>query len=720
MTPTDREAGDAAPAMLDLHKLPMRPAWPRAWGACLCVAFAVACDSAPTVAVTRYDTDAGVTAGEGGEAGRGAWDREPADTEAVAIDDALAVAAGGNSSCVIRRGGQVWCWGGNGWGVSDGPRADPEDERAEPVDLTGPTTLAMGQRSLCGLLPGGRVRCLAEAGSGISGEVPGLTGITSLSAGWDHVCTVDEDGRAWCWGSNGRGQVGLAASRERVLEPVEVAGVPLLVQVSAGDDDSCACDADGGVWCWGAHVPNGPAPARIEGVPPAVEVAVRWTLACARQSDGGVTCWGGRRSRPPEAVEGVSRATGLVVAADFACALRDDGRVVCWGANDRGQLGRETGPSEDGAAGEVTGLTDVTALSAGQRHVCALTRSGHVYCWGESDEGQTGRRAHRRSLPTPIAGVADIVDLSLSTNQACARASDGRVSCWGRGDLVGGACQEPVPFEFTAGSGQVVVTSFGGTCIRRPDGTVVCWSEGETEDLGLSGVVELAAGWRHLCARHADGGVSCWGRNDQGQLGDGTTEDRATPDRVPGLHDISQIVATGDRTCVRQRDQALCFGRTAMADTPEGGPMTRPTPVAKLGPVSELFGSESAVCARHTGDVVSCWGETQNGVERAPGVLSVALPGPLRAFSRAALQTCALLEGGALRCWRTNYVEDFTTAGHPVAPPGVDHARAVAGAAGTTCAVTQAGGVACWGSNYSRIVRPDEPCFHTDPNEVRR
>ena len=47
----------------------------------------------------------------------------------------------------------------------------------------------------------------------------------------------------------------------------------------------------------------------------------------------------------------------------------------------------------------------------------------------------------------------------------------------------------------------------------------------------------VSAGADHSMARKSDGTVWTWGQNNDGQLGDGTKTNRATPIKAPGLTD---------------------------------------------------------------------------------------------------------------------------------------------------------------------------------------
>src|SRR5262252_329821 len=62
-------------------------------------------------------------------------------------------------------------------------------------------------------------------------------------------------------------------------------------------------------------------------------------------------------------------------------------------------------------------------------------------------------------------------------------------------------------------------------------------------------VPQIVAGEVHACLLTLAGVVLCWGANANGQLGDGTTEDRSTPVRVAGLPKVVAITAGAHFTC---------------------------------------------------------------------------------------------------------------------------------------------------------------------------
>ncbi|MEZ5454953.1 MAG: RCC1 domain-containing protein [Lysobacteraceae bacterium] len=57
----------------------------------------------------------------------------------------------------------------------------------------------------------------------------------------------------------------------------------------------------------------------------------------------------------------------------------------------------------------------------------------------------------------------------------------------------------------------------------------------------FSDAVDMTVGYAHVCALSAGGAVRCWGGNDEGQLGDGSTTDRAIADAVSVLEYVPHL-----------------------------------------------------------------------------------------------------------------------------------------------------------------------------------
>ncbi len=255
-----------------------------------------------------------------------------------------------------------------------------------------------------------------------------------------------------------------------------------------------------------------------------------------------------------------------------------------------------------------------------------------------------------------------------------------------------------------------------------------------------SGPGKVDGGEEHSCAVTPEGGVKCWGDNSSGQLGDGTTTDRARPVSVTGTGGTGQLggataVAAGDyHVCALLANATVaCWGSNHHGELGVATPKTvQPTPVMipGLAGVAAITAGRSHSCALLGDGTVRCWGwnhygQLGRGVAGAGGPTPAPVLGPagsglaqlggVTAIAAGGVQTCALGAGGSVHCWGYNgegqvgagmaSAEDVTRP-VAVAGPGNSAARlagAVSIAAGNvhSCAVLSEGSVVCWGYNES-------------------
>jgi alpha-tubulin suppressor-like RCC1 family protein len=232
-----------------------------------------------------------------------------------------------------------------------------------------------------------------------------------------------------------------------------------------------------------------------------------------------------------------------------------------------------------------------------------------------------------------------------------------------------------------------------------------------------NGATAIVTGWGHTCALTTGGGVKCWGDNDWGQLGDGTTPDRYTPVAVSGLASgATAIAAGGSHTCALTTGGGVkCWGRNYFGELGDGTTTPRSTPEDVSGLVSEVTAIAAGgyhTCALMAGDGVKCWGFNQYGqlgdsttTDRYAPVAVSGVASGVAAIAAGGEHTCALTAGGGVKCWGSNGAgqlgDGTTTNSHiPVDVSGLaSGATAIAAGDGHTCALTMGGGVKCWGDN---------------------
>lgn len=369
---------------------------------------------------------------------------------------------------------------------------------------------------------------------------------------------------------------GLVAASCGPYPPPQPAVPAPVAAISAGERHTCAVVTNGTVRCWGDNyygqlgntTNNGvddranPSPRRVVGLTDVVQVVTGDRHSCALLGDGTVSCWGNNfyaqlgnttnlglhNANPtPTPVAGLSDVTQITTGLHHMCALSGDGSVSCWGLNNFGQLGNDLNPggsNRNPTPTPVAGLSAATQITSGYHHSCALLDDGTSACWGSNELGQLGNAttsgdSSSNHSPLAVEGLSEVIEVTAGGNHGCAVLDGGSVSCWGNNFY-----------------GQLGNSSDVGTNSPHPAATTVA---------GLSDVTQLAGGYGSSCALLGDETVSCWGINVYGQLGNptnnGTILSNPTPAPISGLVDVKQITAGYGHSCAVLGDEtAKCWG----------------------------------------------------------------------------------------------------------------------------------------------------------------
>lgn len=561
--------------------------------------------------------------------------REPEPVQG--IGSAVDVSVSQDHACALQRDGTLWCWGRNHQGQLGAPAEASVGWPRQVEGFTDVTSVEAGGGFTCATKRDGTVWCFgADTGSHPGGgdesitlearhrptQVQGVEGAAAVTSGATHACALLRDGSVRCWGNNIAGQLGDGTPLERTTA-ISAKGISTAWALSANRDHTCVASKSGEVSCWGRLWPSGfhSEPTPIKGVSDATQVAVGSFHGCALTSQGEVVCWGGNdhgqlgdgtHERRPTAVPvpELSKVAGLAAGERHSCAVTESGQARCWGSNADGQLGDGTSTLQASprpllVTPEVASVAAASSWMSGRGRgrTCVISRGGgKLLCLGAGYETW-------ENVPDRFAKL--LVDDDPGDAGPAIEHDGGRDGGFGPSLEAPPPIRSSEPYEHPEPVRSVALSSCK-TCAVERDGAVYCWETIEqskarvavpgiakASDVAVSGNTCVdglgpnASG--HACSLLDDGRVMCWGKNGLGQLGDGTTEDRAAPVLVQGVADAVALSAGLFHSCAMvQSGAVLCWGNDSWGQLGSGRLLNSSTPLG--------------VCASGTWDGQGCAG----------------------------------------------------------------------------------------------------------------
>ena len=333
----------------------------------------------------------------------------------------LLVSAGGEHTCSVRSDRSLWCFGRNAWGQSWlGSQGAGKPFARQYGESENWWAVSSGGASTCGIRLGGSLWCWGlnhrgQLGDGTTNtrlapvHVARGRAFSQVRVGYYSTCAIAQSGWLWCWGDNVAGQLGLGDHTDRRRPAVLSGGWR---DVAVGGWHTCGVKDDGSLWCWGRNLfgqlgigsfGDRARPTRVGTANSWTGVEASWTHTCARRTSGSVWCWGRNntgqlgdgsridRDEPQVAVRGTPFEL-FALTEGTTCGVGAAGGLRCWGSIPFGRLRR----SDAGIA----------RISGGWLHLCLVTRRGRRECVGHNDWGQLGTGT--RSNPVATSGRARV------------------------------------------------------------------------------------------------------------------------------------------------------------------------------------------------------------------------------------------------------------------------------------------------------------------------
>lgn len=236
-------------------------------------------------------------------------------------------------------------------------------------------------------------------------QVEGVDDAVAISGGGSHMLLLKKDGTVWGWGSNRHGKVDPTDKAYAIYKLRKIEGLPEIVSISAGSNNSFFIDKKGEVYVLGSNTAGSMSgvdepikkPVKLANLNQIVEIYNEGGIVLALSSQGEVYTTGsstysfGREVEitkkdiyyyPAEKVNLPRKAVDIAVTGIGCMALLENGEVWVWGNSSLAGLGLPKGEAPDFPIKH----PDLKRIvNIGDRS--AVDVDGNLYIWGEIGYG---------------------------------------------------------------------------------------------------------------------------------------------------------------------------------------------------------------------------------------------------------------------------------------------------------------------------------------------
>jgi alpha-tubulin suppressor-like RCC1 family protein len=141
------------------------------------------------------------------------------------------------------------------------------------------------------------------------------------------------------------------------------------------------------------------------------------------------------KSSPVTVIGGITNWSQVSAGSLSSLGVTDTGVLYAWGYGGSGKLGDNTIITKSSPVTVVGGITNWSAVSAGDSHILGLTDTGIAYAWGAGGSGRLGDNTiiDKSSPVTVVGGITNWSAIAAGSTHSLGLTDTGVLYAWGVG-----------------------------------------------------------------------------------------------------------------------------------------------------------------------------------------------------------------------------------------------------------------------------------------------